>query len=263
MVKFQPYNGREKNPGKSAGASVIKNLYIGFIRQGFCIYMDNNFLSLPLMETLSQENLYAIGTIRNDRIEKAPLQDLKKSERSSFYSVTASKSEITLVRWNDNSQVTLISNMTKDKVFDVGSCKRWKQSERKQIRVPQLNTVKLYNKNIGGVDLFDKLRCHHRIKIRLRKCYWPLFRFCLNGSRINLWLLYRHVDSKMSLLEFTKQVVIAMLASSNMEKRRGVAQKTKKQILNVRKLDGKGYLVDKIKAQGYLLAAVHVPSLFI
>ena len=49
------------------------------------------------MEILSQENLYAIGTIRNDGIEKAPLQDLKKSDRGSFCSVTESKSEITLV----------------------------------------------------------------------------------------------------------------------------------------------------------------------
>ena len=64
---------------------------------------------------------------------------------------------------------------------------------------------------------------------------------------INLWLLYRHVNSKMSLLKFTRQVVIALLASSNVEKRRGVAPKTKKQILDATRLDGKGHLVDKIK----------------
>ena len=81
---------------------------------------------------------------------------------------------------------------------------------------------------MGGVDLFDKLRGHYRIKIRSRKWYWPLFRFCLNGSMINLWLLYRHVDSKMPLLEFTRQVVIALLASSNVEKKRGIAPNTKK-----------------------------------
>ena len=99
------------------GASVAENLCIGTIPQGSCIYMDNYFTSLPLMETLSQENPYAIGAIRNDRIEKAPLQDLKKSELGSLCSITESKSKITLVRWNDNSQVTLINNMTKDKMF--------------------------------------------------------------------------------------------------------------------------------------------------
>ena len=139
--------------------------------------------------------------------------------------------------------------MTKDKVFDVGFCKRWKRSERKQISVSQPNIVKLYDKNMGGVDLFDKLRGHYRTRNRSRKWYWPLFRFCLNGSTINLWLWYRHVESKMSLLKFTRQVVIALLASSNVEKWRGVAPKTKKQILNATRLDGKGHLVDKIKTQ--------------
>ena len=98
LVKFQPYTGSDKTPGKPVGASVTENLCIGTIPQGSCIYMDNYFTSLPLMEILSQENLYAIGTIRNDRIEKAPLQDLKKSDRGSFCSVTESKSEITSVR---------------------------------------------------------------------------------------------------------------------------------------------------------------------
>ena len=98
LVRFQPYNGSDKTPGKPVAASVIENLCIGTIPQGSCIYTDNYFTSLPLMETLSQENLYANGTIRNDRIEKAPLQDLKKSERGSFRSVTERKSKITLVR---------------------------------------------------------------------------------------------------------------------------------------------------------------------
>ena len=80
------------------GTSVTENLGIGTIPQGYCIYMDNYFTLLPLMDTLSQENLYAIGTIRNDRIEKARRQDLKKSERGSLCSITESKSKITLVR---------------------------------------------------------------------------------------------------------------------------------------------------------------------
>ena len=141
--QFQPYTRSDKTPGKPVSATVTENLCIESIPQGSCIYMDDYFTLLPLMKTLSQENLYAIGTIGNDRIEKAPLQDLKKSERGSFCSVTESKNKITLVRWNDNSQVTLISNMTKDKVFDIGSCKRWKRFERKQISAPQPNIVKL------------------------------------------------------------------------------------------------------------------------
>ena len=55
LVKFQPYTGNDKTPGKPVYASVKENLCIGFIPEGSCIYMDNYFTSLPLMETLSQE----------------------------------------------------------------------------------------------------------------------------------------------------------------------------------------------------------------
>ena len=65
---------------------------------------------------------------------------------------------------------------------------------------------------------------------------------------INRWLLYRQIDSKMSLLEFTSQVVIALLALLNMEKR-VVALKTKKEFLDAMTMDGKGHLVDKINTQ--------------
>ena len=249
LVKFFPYTGSDKILGKPVGVSVTEKLCIGFIPQGSCIYMDNYFTSLSLMDTLTQENLFAIGTIRSDRVEKAPLQDLRKSSRGSFCSLQESQGNILLVRWNDNSQVTLITNLRTDDVFQVGSCKRWKRSERKQVTVPQPHVVKLYNKNMCGVDLFDKLRGHYRIRIRSRKWYWPLFRFCLNGSVINLWLLYRNVETKMSLLEFTRQIVISLLASPNMEKRRGVAPKTKKQVLDATRLDGKEHFVDKITTQ--------------
>ena len=52
LVRFQPYIGSDKTPGMPVSASVTENLYIGFIPQGSCIYMDNYSASLPLMETL-------------------------------------------------------------------------------------------------------------------------------------------------------------------------------------------------------------------
>ena len=81
---------------------------------------------------------------------------------------------------------------------------------------------------MGGVDLFDKLRGLYRIRTLSKKWYWQLFRFCLNGAVVNLWLLHRYVDKTISLLEFTRQIVIALLAAPNMEIRRGVCPKTKK-----------------------------------
>ena len=149
------------------------------------------------------------------------------------------------MRWNDNNQVTLTTNLKDNVLFEVGNCKRWKRKERKRADVSQPNLTKLYNKKMGGVDLFDKLKGLYRIRIRSKKWYWPLFRFCLNGAVLNLWLLHRYADKTISLLEFTRQIVIALLAAPNMKIQREVCPKTKKQVLDVTRLDGKNHLVNK------------------
>lgn len=244
-MKFQPYTGSNKSLGKLLGETVTTNLCVGFVPAGSCLFMDNYFTSLSLMDTLSHQNLYCVGTLRKDRCENAPLEDLKKTARGSSCSVEDKQSKISLVRWNDNSQVTIITNLQENDLFEIGSCKRWKRAERKRVDVAQPNIIKLYNKKMGGVDLFDKMRGLYRIQIRSKKWYWPLFRFCLNGSIVNLWLLFRNTEKRISLLEFTRQIVIALLASPDMPSRRGVRPKTKNQVLEVVKLDGRDHLVNK------------------
>ena len=98
---------------------------------------------------------------------------------------------------------------------------------------------------MGGVDLFDKMRELYRICIRSRKWYWLYFRFCLNGSIVNLWLLHKYVHKKVSLLNFSRQIVLALLASVNMPSRNSVCPKTKKQVFDATTLDGKDHLVNK------------------
>ena len=244
MVKFHPYTGSNKTLGKSLGESVTENLCFDFVPNSSCIYMDNYFTSIPLMNNLSKNGLYYVGTIRSDRIEKAPLQDLKKAQRGACCSVEDKENNISLVRLNDNNQVTLVTNLKDKNLFEMGSCKRWKRKERKRANVPQPNLNQLYNKKMGGVDLFDKMRGLYRI-IRSRKWYWPYFRFCPNGSIVNLWLLHRYVHKKVSLLNFTRQIVLALLASANMPSRNSVCPKTKKQVLDATTLDGKDHLVNK------------------
>ena len=78
---------------------------------GSCIYMDNYFTSLHLMNTLSNNGLFCVGTIRNDRTEKAPLQDISKAERGTYCAVEDKENGISLLRWHDNSQVNLVTNL--------------------------------------------------------------------------------------------------------------------------------------------------------
>ena len=102
---------------------------------------------------------------------------------------------------------------------------------------------------MGGVNLFDKIRGHYRVRIRSRKWYWPLFKFCLNESIVNLWIPFLSIQNSISLLEFTKQIVIALLAAPDLESRRGIRPKTKKEVPQVVRFDNKNHIVNKIETQ--------------
>ena len=88
--------------------------------------------------------------MRNDRIMKCPLIDvkvMKKKERGSFDFRCDEKVEI--VRWNDNSVVTIGSN-----VEPIGNVKRWIKGKGKE-NVQQPAVIAAYNRGMGGVDLLD------------------------------------------------------------------------------------------------------------
>ena len=50
---------------------------------------------------------------------------------------------------------------------------------------------------------------------------------------------------KVSLLDFTRQIVLALLATADMPSKNSVCPKTKKQVLDATRLDGKDHLVNK------------------
>ncbi|CAH1979772.1 unnamed protein product [Acanthoscelides obtectus] len=135
----------DKIEGKSLGSSVTEKLCLNFLEQNSTIFLDNYFTSIPLLETLTANKLYCVGTVRSDRVEKAPLKDLKKDNRGSHYTIHDSTSNITLTRWHDNSQVTVISNVQDKTLYQTkGSCKRWSKKDKSAIQVDQPSLVHLY-----------------------------------------------------------------------------------------------------------------------
>ena len=66
------------------------------------------------MRLLKGNGMAATGTVRVNRMEKAPLQavdDMKKEATGSSDVVNDNKSNVTLVRWKDNKVVTVASTL--------------------------------------------------------------------------------------------------------------------------------------------------------
>ena len=84
---------------------------------------------------------------------KCPLIDLKQMKRKERGSNDyRNDGKIELVRWNDNSFVTLGSNAYS--VEPVGTVKRWVKDIGKS-NVNQPTVFAAHNQWMGGVDLFD------------------------------------------------------------------------------------------------------------
>ena len=71
--------------------------------------------------------------------------------------------------------------------------------------------------------------------------------FASMGSIVNLWILFHSIQSSISLLEFTRQIIIALLAAPDLKSRKGIHPKTKKQVPQVVQFDNRNHLVNKIE----------------
>ena len=101
-----------------------------------------------------------------------------------------------VTRWNGNSVVTLASNC--QAVDPVGKAKRYSSKERKITGVDESYVIRYYNQNMGGVDCMEQNISFHRIPVRGKKWWMPLFMFMSDTTMQNTWLLCRKPESSKS-----------------------------------------------------------------
>ncbi|XP_068086364.1 piggyBac transposable element-derived protein 3-like [Anabrus simplex] len=254
LVQAEPYQGASTgntNPDLGVGGSVVVDM-VNKLPQGsaYSIFTDNYFTSLPLLSKLGRSGHDCTGTIRNNRIENAPLQDpavMKKLPRGAYDQVTDVNSGITLVRFNDNNIVTLASNRTG--VSPMGMCSRWSPKERKRISVKQVALAAQYNLYMGGVDRLDQNVSAYRPGIRMKKWYWQLILFPLSCSINNAYQLYRMTPAGMDkgtcdFLGFIRYIVQCYLGKYTNRPAIGRPLKSvKRRVQDEVRLDGVGHVI--------------------
>ncbi|XP_035205191.1 piggyBac transposable element-derived protein 3-like [Stegodyphus dumicola] len=134
----------------------------------YTLYFDNLFTSTYLLKSLAEQSFRATVTIRENRINhEFPLEEsksMRKKERGTSDFAVDEKSEIFLVRWNENSTVTVATNFsTLQPFFDL---KRRVRGHKDKVNVKMPNLINSYNKRMGGVDHHDWLAELYSIKIR-------------------------------------------------------------------------------------------------
>ena len=112
FIQCDRYSGKgDYNPKLGLGGSVVtkltRRLPIDF---KFNVTFDNLFTSLNLLKMLAENEIGGTGTIRANRTGKCPIKDNKaigKESHGTYDFRYDSVNKILVVKWNDNSVVTL------------------------------------------------------------------------------------------------------------------------------------------------------------
>lgn len=218
LIMFEVYQGNsrfsneyyEVKFGKSAAplVSMLDKLPASMKDLPFQIFIDNLFTGFPLLTYLRERGYGATGTMRVNRIPgDCPLTDkktFKKLERGHFMSTISKTDGIMMVRWNDNSVVTMAS--TSYGVEPLGTVNRYSKEHKKIIQVKRPRVVKEYNQYMGGTDRMDEDVSRHRIGIRGKKWYWPLFTWMIDAAINNAWVLYKCSGRPITNLNFRRHI---------------------------------------------------------
>ncbi|XP_071053352.1 piggyBac transposable element-derived protein 3-like [Onthophagus taurus] len=135
LFHIEPYAGAAMKTGKSKlglGGEVVMQL-LPVVKNPHVqrIFFDNLFSSFDLFVELKNKGFFATGTVRDNRTKNCPLENIKctsKKERGFFDTTYDTCSKISLVRWKDNSVVTVITNhLNVEPIQSIKRCNRKKK----------------------------------------------------------------------------------------------------------------------------------------
>ena len=217
---FEIYCGKDSSRTSPLGSHVVKNM-LGPVpnKSQHIVFFDNFFTSHTLLTDLAAENVRACGTIRDNRTGRCPLmskKDCQKKPRGTFD--FRSDGSVVCVKWNDNCPVTVASNYCG--VNPIQKVERRVKNEQKIVDQPFL--IKMYNQEMGGIDVCDKLLSSYRPRLRFRKWWWNLFSHIVNLSVVAAFKFYNHINSDgMSHIVFRRGIARALIKVECPRKRLG------------------------------------------
>ena len=138
VVDLSVYTGKERgmNAEQGLGYRVVHKLTRPLVGKNHHVFIDNFFSSIPLIAPTTQQ-----------------VKRLQQGE-----SLFLRKGNLVVTVWKDKKPVYFLSTQS-NPVGDIQVNRR--QRDGSIIQVPSVPVVKLYNNNMGGVDLNDQLHGYY------------------------------------------------------------------------------------------------------
>lgn len=183
-LDMQVYTGREGTVTEyGLGERVVLELTEQYRGRGHRVFCDNYFTSPALFNELKRHQLYACGTIRQNR--RGLPADLQSTRLPRGESRFWQNGQLVLAAWQDKRQVHILSTLSQ-----LGECDSVTRRERdgSQVSLSCPTAILTYTKYMGGVDLGDQLRKYYCVRLKCNKNYkyifWCMFDCCITNAFI-------------------------------------------------------------------------------
>lgn len=186
-LKFDVYTGKSVDGvERDLGTRVVKNLCRGLENKGHCVYFDNYFTNVDLLEFLRKYQIYACGTVNKTR-KKIPVFIADKQMKRGEYEHFVSNTGLLAVKWMDKRSVHLLSNFHRS---DTVSTVKRKNKDGTVEEIPCPEILIDYNRFMNAVDKFDQLKSVYEINRKSHKWYHRIFFYLVDACVVNANRLY-------------------------------------------------------------------------
>ncbi|KAM3936087.1 piggyBac transposable element-derived protein 4-like [Leptodactylus fuscus] len=209
---FRIYEGKDRQlnppgcpPYLSTSGRIVWELIGPFLQNGYNLYVDNYYSSIPLFKALVQQNTGACGTIRKNR-QGFP-QSLVNEKFKKGQSGGVRSGELLALKYKDKKDIFLLSSIHTDAtttVTELGS------TTPKQKPVAVMD----YNKYMAGVDLADQVLQPYQVSRKAYTWYKKVIVYLIQVATYNSFVLYKKAGHSDTFLDYQEKIIESLIFTS-------------------------------------------------
>ena len=189
VLNLIPYTGKRVDTDLSKTTQTVLDVAHDYMHLGHHLFMDNYYMSIELVSSLSGKDTLCCGTVNSNRVGLPA--DVKKTapavkQLARGQSLKRMRDGILAITWMDIRAVNLLTNIPN--CLGDADVRRRDKKTGAEIVISRPTAIQLYNTYMGGVDLSDQRVGTYRRHMKSMTCYLQLFFHLLELSAVQAYL---------------------------------------------------------------------------